>query len=89
MFRPKGSRSKKLRGFTVNKAKFFRIEPGFVTQCGMQPLDNNAPQKENCLNLKIHTSKKIFMKIFTHFHCILLSFKAHLSTKMTILSSFK
>jgi len=45
--RPKGARSKKLRGFTVNEAKFFRIEPGFVTQCGMQPLDNNAPQKYN------------------------------------------
>ena len=50
IFRPKGAKSKKLKGFTVNEAKFFRIEPGFVTQCGMQPLDNNASQKENCLD---------------------------------------
>merc|ERR1711962_444968 len=47
--RPKVStgRASKVRGFTLNEAKFFRIEPGFLTQCGMQPVDNNASQKYN------------------------------------------
>lgn len=30
------------KGFAKDKAKFFRVVPGGIAQCGMQPLSGNA-----------------------------------------------